>query len=410
MGIRSKLVGLKNRYLPERSYLYFQYPQTQGDRSLEFYLPMLENIEISESQRPNLATYDLIGRPGNLFAYLGSKSREYNLRFKITLPNVEEYFSCIGLNPQFVTSFRYFYSERDAALRRFTKRKEREAEAGVDNWDVTLKGESQNIFNYYRTGASQYGSNGPNVNAESFESNRFATQYEKYAQSISDQAAQENSKKLREFQNNTGWQLSPSPLFNSQNNKPSKTSAESVINMVMLWVNVIRSSTVGSNKNTSLGPPTIFINHGTMFRNIPCVCTNASIKLVENYGYDLLTMTPRQIDINMSLSENRTGNFGDYTPFKYIESENAAGWEALIDYGTFDKQYTTFGEATRDDFDIFNDVAAEKEKMAKQQALDKTGELYDKYGLDSKGSLNQNYTQIKQGYTGNTYQLGNNFA
>jgi hypothetical protein len=41
-------------------------------------LPMLENIEISESQRPNYAVYDLVGRSGNLFAYTGSSPEKWH--------------------------------------------------------------------------------------------------------------------------------------------------------------------------------------------------------------------------------------------------------------------------------------------------------------------------------------------
>ena len=95
---------VKSRYLAERSYLYYQYPGTPDGP--EIYLPMLENIEISESQRPNYATYDLIGRSGSLFAYLGSKSREFTLKFNITLPNIIDYINNVGLNEMFSNNFR----------------------------------------------------------------------------------------------------------------------------------------------------------------------------------------------------------------------------------------------------------------------------------------------------------------
>jgi hypothetical protein len=47
-------------------------------------------------------------------------------------------------------------------------------------------------------------------------------------------------------------------------------------------------------------------------------------------------MTPRQIQVSLNLSENRVGDFGAFKPFKFIEGENAAGWEAVVDYGTLD--------------------------------------------------------------------------
>ena len=62
------------RKLADRSHLLFQFPQT-NKRVLEVYIPFLENVDVTESRRSNLATYDIIGRNGNLFSFLGSKSR-----------------------------------------------------------------------------------------------------------------------------------------------------------------------------------------------------------------------------------------------------------------------------------------------------------------------------------------------
>ena len=102
---------VRSRKLAERSYLYFKYPAKKGE-SIEFYLPFMENIEISESQRPNYATYDLIGRSGSLFAYLGSKSREMNLKFNITLPNIVDYIHNVGLSEMFADNFRQMVMDK----------------------------------------------------------------------------------------------------------------------------------------------------------------------------------------------------------------------------------------------------------------------------------------------------------
>jgi hypothetical protein len=95
---------VRSRKLAERSYLYFKYP-SKGD-PIEFYLPFMENIDVSESQKPNYATYDLIGRAGSLYAYLGSKSREMTLKFNITLPNIVDYIQNVGLSEMFADNFR----------------------------------------------------------------------------------------------------------------------------------------------------------------------------------------------------------------------------------------------------------------------------------------------------------------
>ena len=44
-------------------------------------------------------------------------------------------------------------------------------------------------------------------------------------------------------------------------------------------------------------------------------------------------MTPRQIEVTMTLLENRTGDFGNFEPFTPIKGENLPGWEAVISNG-----------------------------------------------------------------------------
>jgi len=111
----------------------------------------------------------------------------------------------------------------------------------------------------------------------------------------------------------------------------------------MLMINVVRTSTLNNAKNTSLGPPTIYLNHGSMYNNIPCICTNYSLRLVSENGYDLKTMTPRRIEVSLSLSENRTGDFDAFIPFNFVKGENLAGWEAVIENRTLDPWNSTFG-------------------------------------------------------------------
>jgi hypothetical protein len=301
---------IKSRYLAERSYLYYQYPQPSNERSIEFYIPMLENIEISESQRPNLATYDLIGRAGNLYSYLGAKSRDFTLRFNITLPNIFDYITNVGLNQQFKNSFRYFYSERMEFIRQFQKYQNRNSQLTVgDN-------------NYYQKARSKLASFNPNLNAQ--KETNFMQQFVKFFQNLG--------------------------VLNQNYLNSSNPTIQEAVNYLILWTNVLRTSTINNSSNTSLGPPMIYINHGTMYNNIPCICTGFNMAIKTSAGYDLTSLTPRQIEITLNLSENRTGNFKSFKPFVYGESmdiyegENLAGWEAVIEYGSMDPYNSTFGK------------------------------------------------------------------
>jgi hypothetical protein len=316
---RNKASVYSSRYLADRSYLYYQYPQAGGDPPIEFFLPMLENIEISESQRSNLATIDLIGRAGNLYSYMGAKSREFQLRFYMTLPNIAEYSLRVGL-PTGVNQFKIY---REFISSNFTSIFKR-GQVYKSNKDLGNRIDYQKTaIDEFRTARDSYGKNSPvftNVNVDGPRRNSFIEFFK-------------------------GTEGKPSWLFDNDEitwfekllgiTKKTELTSDAV-NYMMIWLNVVRTSTLNSGSNTSLGPPTIYINHGTMYNNIPCVCNSYSVSIEESAGYDLVTLTPRRIQVTLNLSENRTGNFGSFVPFKYVEGENAAGWEAVIDRGTTD--------------------------------------------------------------------------
>lgn len=334
---------IKSRYLAERSYLYYQYPQASNERSIEFYLPMLENIEITESQRPNLATYDLIGRSGNLYSYLGAKSREFTLRFNITLPNILDYITNVGLNQQFKNSFRYFYNERTNNVRQFLKYSGRNEQLKVGD------------VNYYQKAKSKLASFNPNLNGAT-ETN-FMQNFVKFFKDLG--------------------------VLNQNYSKNTNPTLQEAVNYLILWTNILRTSTINKSTDTSLGPPMIYINHGTMYNNIPCICTGFNISIRTAAGYDLTSFTPRQIEVSLNLSENRTGNFKNFKPFVYGESldvyegENLAGWEAVIEYGTMDPNNATFGEDNLDATEVARIEAAEQDIIIRDT---RDTEAYLRYG------------------------------
>ena len=327
---RSNKKIIQSRYLAERSYLYFKYPQISSDRAVEFYLPMLENIEISESQKPNLATYDLVGRAGNLYSYLGARSREFNLRFNITLPNILDYITNVGMDSQFSNSFRYFYTDRD-----FIADAWKRVDESDENGKYTkLNAKTDKLRDgYYKNAEGRFN------NLKPAPSNPLLEKFNGLIEKLNSYSLQGNS--IEELAED----LSTREGFffgKNQEKKAPKTTADAV-DYLILWINVIRTSTLNNSSNTSLGPPMIYINHGTMYNNIPCICTNYSIRISNTAGYDLVSLTPRQIEVSMSLSENRTGNFDKFKPFEFIEGENLAGWECLIEDQTMDPYNNTFG-------------------------------------------------------------------
>jgi hypothetical protein len=114
----------------------------------------------------------------------------------------------------------------------------------------------------------------------------------------------------------------PEPPIVSQHDK--------IIDLVMYWTNIIRASVLNNGDNPIYGPPIIRINHGILFQNIPCICTNYSIEPVEEGGYDVATLMPRRIRYTLSLEELRAGDFGKFNPATPVEQDNICGWEAVV--------------------------------------------------------------------------------
>jgi hypothetical protein len=116
-----------------------------------------------------------------------------------------------------------------------------------------------------------------------------------------------------------------------------------------------------------------------MYNNIPCVCTNYNIRLVSENGYDLKTMNPKRVEVTMSFSENRTGDFGGFKPFSYIQGENLAGWEAVMEERTLDPWNSTFGDYDADlrNFDAWEAAQEAEDERIRQQVVNELNSSTD---------------------------------
>ncbi len=344
---------IQSRYLPERSYLYYQYPHSEG-RSIEFYFPLFENVEISENQKSNLGSYDLVGRAGSLYSYHGAKSREFNLKFYLTLPNILDYIKNVGFHSQFTDSFRFFgdSDKLKEQIKFFTSKLAFAGDPGQPTANSLRAGikdpNTRNVDGGFKNSAGKGSSNFEEAKSKFYGlRDSELTEFEKLINAFSEGVTKLSS----DIGNFSLVQL----FTGSTTSTPEKNAIEYFI----LLLNVIRTSTLNNSKNTNLGPPKIYINHGTMYNNIPCVCSNYSVRLVSDAGYNLTTMTPQRVEISLSLMENRVGNFGSFEPFKLISGENIAGWEAVIQNRTMDPYNSTFGEFDKD-VALYNEALATK--------------------------------------------------
>jgi hypothetical protein len=114
------------------------------------------------------------------------------------------------------------------------------------------------------------------------------------------------------------------------------TALNSTINLVYLWVNLIRASILNNSRSTTLGPPIVRLSHGGMYNNVPCLLQDYSINIVEEAGYDVQTMTPKRLEISLNLIESRTGNFGAFQAGEIAFGDNLTGWESVIETNNID--------------------------------------------------------------------------
>ena len=103
-----------------------------------------------------------------------------------------------------------------------------------------------------------------------------------------------------------------------------------LVDTIVYWTNLIRSSVLNNSKNPFYGPPIIRLTYGVLYQDIPCVCSSYRINADDKAGYDQRTMLPRVIGVSMDLMEVREGDRGSYKPGVSIERDNLTGWESVI--------------------------------------------------------------------------------
>ena len=274
------------RRLHERSFLLFEYygSDSQVTRA---HMPFLQNINITEVGKANLASYNLLGRAGQLFSYGGADSRKLSLEFDLNALHLFHLQQTEGLTDRMTRTIKNTDKEQDR--RSFF--------------------EPSNKFKYGGQGTPYNYSIGA-----AYEFQRF----------FGDQTIAELASKLQDADQLDIY----SPIENSDVFKS--------LNLIMYWVNLVRSSTLNNSKNTVYGPPIVRLNHGPMYMNSPCLVEDYKITLDKSSNYDIETLMPYSLKFSMSLIESRAGNFGDYQSGELGNGDNLTGWESIIDSNVLD--------------------------------------------------------------------------
>ena len=315
-----------DRKLPERSKLMFYFPvPTQGSDYYVVEMPFFENIKIMESKKARYQKYSLISRSSNLYSYLGADSRVLNLSFNMTMPHIMDDNPGLTLD-QFIR----YQSDKDnieAEKKKFKEPyKAAEGIAGMAfqlgthyTKELAFASAKQVLLNDKILGSDynrlklieKYGIIGAGIGNAEVPTIQQNTTTQLNAGQANQDAAEAKAKKDMEDNENTQLKYR-------------------IIDLIIYWTNIIRSSVVNNAANPIYGPPTIRLRHGILYQDIPCICTDYSISYNEEAGYDINTLLPRQLKVTMKLEEIRTGDFGSFDTNNVISQDNLAGWEAVV--------------------------------------------------------------------------------
>ena len=376
----------------------------------------MSNPKIQERGQANLSQYDLVGRPGSVFAYGGAKSRVVNLSFKINLLHTLYTHSTEGINPKFLRQFNLFFADKKRAEKAFKLKpggtydqelSTREGntmlanirnKATLDTYTQSLlnqkndydqRMEMGNFSNYDQPFSFQA------VGAYSTESDRLRSQAEEeYDEAVAELAkAKSLQKQLKDqalkdagdvsnrdpdiefgkgfphaqthrtfFREMVGQitgqegQELPTPVLDGVANyllegigsttiptpQQNIEKLNELIDATYVWVNLIRGSVLNNSTNTTQGPPIVRLQHGPMYNNVPFIVSDYSINIQDEVGYEVETLTPKGLEITMTLKEFRTN--GSFEQAQIESGDHVCGWEAIIEGNNMDPYNGDIGE------------------------------------------------------------------
>ena len=320
-----------DRKLPEKAFMRFYYPSTEGSIPATIVtIPFFENPVIKESKRARYKKYSLISRSSNLYSYLGADSRKFSLSFSLSLPHLMEEYPQVTQSGRYIQhiapptdntsqSVRDSFGSPNTAI--FSTKNQI---AGIQNKFLSLEGVQDSARTVLNT---DWGKNGATPDEIFYLKDIYELSQTKdvLAGSFDFLTSIATGDRDSAFEAATTLQSITRTNKDQILEKRLKT-----IEIIKYWVNIIRSSVINNARNPLLGPPVVRLNHGVMYQNVACLCTNYSINMKEGWGYDVNTMMPRSIDIKMNLEELKAGNFQEYKYGEIINQDKLNGWESTI--------------------------------------------------------------------------------
>ena len=321
------------RLLQERSHLAVEFPQT-NNRVYRTYIPMLENASISEKGRANLNDYNLIGRAGQLFSYANSDSRKISLSFNISLLHVMEVDTEEGISDKFKRQFNLFFDDKKQQAELFQLKEDLDVERFLKESGFSSDN-AEDIANLEVQINNKVGKGDFDIKDPKGLGRPHAAINRNYYRSLIG--------KVTGADVGFGEELDSDTLLGNINDfidaptaSDSLRRVNNTIDLIYVWVNLIRATILNNSSNALYGPPIVRLTHGPMYNNVPCLVENYDIKIVDEAGYEAETLTPKKIEVTLNLVESRTGNFGAYQAGQIENGDNLTGWESIISNNEID--------------------------------------------------------------------------
>ena len=281
----------QKRKIQDKSFIKFVFPTPTP---LVATLPFYENIDIKESKKANIVSYNPVGRNSSLYTYTGASSRVLKLTFALTLQHIQ--------------------SMHVGSKVRFTMNTGTKEEIKEEMKQGPLKNKSAEYPLRTQT---------PIRTQDDLEEDLILDPLDSWFDGP--------------------WVNEPEVTASFD------TEPTNWVKYVSWWVNLVRSSVMSNQLNTMEGPPIVRLTHGELYQNIPCICNSYDISYDKNAGMDVESLLSRRILVTMHLEEFRAGNFGkfDKESKQITDRDNVTGWEAIIKYSTTDPGHdatsTAFG-------------------------------------------------------------------
>jgi len=314
MALFGKATRIDN-LLQERSKLIFEFPTKEAYSTLDRVCPFFENPIITERKSSNLIKYDVLGRTSNQLGFTGAKSKQISVEFNMTLPHIvhmatNELFAQVPTTLTKLEKKQEFFNKKnlelDAKTTGSTYENRRALFLARINGNVGQVGRGHPSAARVRTETSFVRSVLPDADPKTIEQMRGLSV-------LSDTTTPE-------LDLATDLQAYDKPMIFHQ-----------ALDMMLFWISLIRMSTLTSRQQPTLGPPIIRLKHGPLYNNVATVAESYSISVAEEAGYDIVSLLPNRVTIQLNLIEIQRNS--DVREFTAVEQMDVVkGWDDLLRY------------------------------------------------------------------------------